>query len=155
MKTSILIPAYNAAEFIGETLASCVQQGRDCIEEIIVINDHSEDDTRGVVERFQAEHTDFQIILEDNPTKGACSARNHALRLAKGDAIQWLDADDLLGEGKLEAQLELLQQNPQHLIASKWRRFAGDLTNLWPEEQGAWSHVPDQSSPKNGCSLNA
>ena len=148
MKASILIPAYNAAEFIGETLASCVQQGLDCIEEIIVINDHSEDDTRSVVQRFQAEHADFRIILEDNPTKGACSARNHALRLAQGAAIQWLDADDLLGEGKLEAQLELLQQNPLCLIASKWRRFAGDLTNLWPEEQGAWSHVPNQPSPK-------
>ena len=58
MKASILIPAYNAAEFIGDTLASCVQQGRDCIEEIIVINDQSEDDTRGVVERFQVEHAD-------------------------------------------------------------------------------------------------
>jgi len=148
MKASILIPAYNAAEFIGETLASCVQQGRDCIEEIIVINDHSEDDTRGVVERFQAKHPEIHIILEDNPTKGACSARNHALSLAQGDAIQWLDADDLLGERKLEAQLKLLNQNPQHLIASKWRRFAGDLTHLWPEEKGAWSHVPDQSSPK-------
>jgi len=148
MKASILIPAYNAAEFIGETLASCVQQGLDCIEEIIVINDHSEDDTRGEVERFQVEHADFRIILEDNPTKGACSARNHALRLAQGAAIQWLDADDLLGEGKLNTQLKLLRQNPQHLIASKWRRFAGDLTNLWPEEHGAWSHVSDQSSPK-------
>ena len=148
MKASILIPAYNAAEFIGETLASCVQQGRDCIEEIIVINDHSEDDTRGVVERFQAKHPEIHIILEDNPTKGACSARNHALSLAQGDAIQWLDADDLLGERKLEAQLKLLNQNPQHLIASKWRRFAGDLTHLWPEEKGAWSHVPVQSSPR-------
>jgi glycosyltransferase involved in cell wall biosynthesis len=148
MKASILIPAYNAAEFIGETLASCVQQGLDCIEEIIVINDHSEDDTRGEVERFQVEHADYRVILEDNPTKGACSARNHALRLAQGDAIQWLDADDLLGEGKLNAQLKLLRQNPQHLVASKWRRFAGDLTNLWPEEQGAWSHVPNQPSPK-------
>ena len=66
-----------------------------------------------MVERFQAEHPDFQIILEDNPTKGACAARNHALSLAKGDAIQWLDADDLLGEGKLEGTLELLEQNPQ------------------------------------------
>jgi len=148
MKASILIPAYNAAEFIGETLASCVQQGLDCIEEIIVINDHSEDDTRSVVQRFQAEHADFRIILEDNPTKGACSARNHALRLAQGDAIQWLDADDLLGEGKLNAQLKLLRQNSQHLVASKWRRFAGDLTNLWPEEHGAWDHVPNQSSPR-------
>ena len=148
MKASILIPAYNAAEFIGDTLASCVQQGSDCIEEIIVINDQSEDDTRKVVEQFLIEHPEIHIILEDNPTKGACAARNHALSLAKGDAIQWLDADDLLGEGKLEAALELLYQNPQHLIASKWRRFAGGLTHLWPEEQGAWSHVPDQSSPK-------
>ena len=148
MKASILIPAYNSAEFIGDTLASCVQQGRDCIEEIIVINDQSEDDTRKVVERFQAEHADCRVILADNPSKGACSARNHALSLAKGDAIQWLDADDLLGEAKLEAALELLYQNPKHLIASKWRRFAGDLTNLWPEEQGTWSHVPDQSSPR-------
>ena len=149
MKASILIPAYNAAEFIGETLASCVRQGLNCIEEIIIVNDHSEDDTRGVVEQFQAEHTEFQIILEDNPTKGACAARNHALILAKGDAIQWLDADDLIGEGKLRAQLELLEQNPQHLIASKWRRFAGDLTNLWPEEQGAWANVADNCSPKD------
>jgi hypothetical protein len=53
----------------------------------------------------------------------------------------------LLGEGKLNAQLKLLRQNPQHLVASKWRRFAGDLTNLWPEEQGAWASVPEQSSP--------
>jgi glycosyltransferase involved in cell wall biosynthesis len=148
MKASILIPAYNAAEFIHETLTSCVQQGLHCIEEIIVVNDHSQDNTRKVVERFQAEHPEIHIILEDSPIKGACAARNHALSLAKGDAIQWLDADDLLGEGKLEAQLELLQQNPLCLIASKWRRFAGDLTNLWPEEHGAWSQVPDQSSPK-------
>jgi glycosyltransferase involved in cell wall biosynthesis len=149
MKCSILIPAYNAAEFIGKTLASCVQQGLDCIEEIIIVNDHSQDNTRKVVEQFQIEHPDFRIILADNPTKGACAARNHALQLAKGAAIQWLDADDLLGEDKLKTQLELLQQNPQHLVASKWRRFAGDLTHLWPEEKGAWIQVPDQSTPKD------
>ena len=148
MKASILIPAYNAAEFIHETLTSCVQQGLDCIEEIIIVNDHSQDNTRKVVEQFQIEHPDFRIILADNPTKGACAARNHALQLAKGEAIQWLDADDLLGEDKLKTQLELLQQNPQHLVASKWRRFAGDLTHLWPEEKGAWIQVPDQSTPK-------
>ena len=148
MKASILIPAYNAAEFIHETLTSCVQQGLHCIEEIIIVNDHSQDNTRKVIEQFQIEHPNFRIILVDNPTKGACSARNHALRLAQGDAIQWLDADDLLGEGKLEAQLELLQQNPLCLIASKWQRFAGDLTHLWPEEKGSWIQVLEHSTPK-------
>jgi len=55
MKVSILIPAYNAAEFIGETLASCVQQGLHCIEEIIVINDHLVDETCLIVRQFQGQ----------------------------------------------------------------------------------------------------
>ena len=149
MKASILIPAYNAAEFIGETLASCVQQGRDCIEEIIVINDHSEDDTRRVVRALSSQNIPTSTSSSKTiQPKAPARPGTTALSLAKGDAIQWLDADDLLGERKLEAQLKLLNQNPQHLIASKWRRFAGDLTHLWPEEKGAWSHVPDQSSPR-------
>ena len=82
--------------------------------------------------------------------KAPAAARNHALSLAKGDAIQWLDADDLLGEGKLKRTLELLEQNPQHLIASKWRRFAGDLTNLWPRSKAHGATCLISPPPKNG-----
>ena len=149
MKASILIPAYNAAEFIGETLASCVQQGIDCIEEIIVVDDHSTDATSAAVGAVQKRTSFIPIHLAFNPRKGACSARNHALSLAKGEAIQWLDADDLLGPGKLQTQLALLRLHPEHLIASKWRRFAGSFDNLWPEEQGSWAEVPKYSSPRD------
>ena len=71
MKASLLIAANNADEFNGEILVSCIQQGIDCFEGIIVTNDHCEDDTRGVVERFQAEHADFRAILGDDPNNGA------------------------------------------------------------------------------------
>ena len=148
MKASILIPAFNAAQFLEATLLSCADQGADFVQEVIVVDDHSEDDSQSVFSRIAEAHPKFVWKWFTNPNKGACSARNHALTMATGDWIQWLDADDLLGKGKLKAQLKLLEQNPQHLIASKWRRFAGDLTHLWPEEKGAWIQVPDQSTPK-------
>lgn len=149
MKASILIPAYNAAEFIEETLKSCLDQGLHCIEEIIIVDDHSTDATRAIVQSIVKRTPSVPIHLVLNPGKGACSARNHALSLAQGEAVQWLDADDLLGRGKLESQLALLQDHPAHLIASKWRRFAGSLDNLWPEEKGSWHNVPEQSSPRD------
>ena len=148
MKASILIPAFNAADFIEETLQSCLHQGEECVEEIIVVDDHSTDATCAVVRAIQERTLPIPIQLLQNPSKGACSARNHALSLAKGEAIQWLDADDLLGPGKLQSQLVLLRDHPEHLIASKWRRFTGSLDNLWPEEQGSWAEVPKISSPR-------
>ena len=147
MKASILIPAFNAAAFIEETLNSCILQGSETIHEIIVVDDHSEDATLEVVSAFAQAHPQFNIIIERNPGKGACSARNRAFSLASGEAIQWLDADDLLGENNLQNQLRLLDGNCNHLIASKWRRFSNDLGNLYPEEQGNWSGVPDESTP--------
>lgn len=149
MKASILIPAYNASGFIEATLQSCIDQGEDVVEEIMVVDDHSVDDTVSVVQDFiRLNPTEIPIQLASNLKKGACSARNHALSLAQGEAIQWLDADDLLGPGKLQAQLAIIREHPEHLIASKWRRFAGSLDNLWPEEKGSWAEVPQHSSPR-------
>jgi len=148
VKVSILSPAYNAAEFIEETLRSCLDQGEQLLEEIIVVNDHSMDSTAAIVQSYADRNLAVPILSVMNPKKGACSARNQALSLARGAVVQWLDADDLLGPGKLQAQLALLQEHPEHLIASKWRRFAGSLENLWPEEQGKWSAVPECSSPR-------
>ena len=147
MKASILIPAFNAGDFIETTLWSCLEQGAEFIHEIIVVDDGSEDNTREVVQAFATANPTLSILLEANPKKGACAARNHAFTLASGEAIQWLDADDLLGPGKLQAQMALLEQNPNHLIATKWRRFENDLSQLFHEEIGSWAQVPTQSTP--------
>ena len=147
MKASILIPAFNSEAFLKNTLASCILQGADAVHEIVVVDDHSEDNTLEVASSFAQAHPQFNFIIEKNPGKGACSARNRAFSLASGEAIQWLDADDNLGDGKLQKQLHLLNSHHDHLVASKWRRFSGHLGNLYPEEQGNWSEVPTLSSP--------
>lgn len=147
MRASILIPAFNAQFYIDKTLESCVLQGSKSVLEIIIIDDHSEDSTFQVTQEFAKAHPDFHFIIETNPKKGACAARNFALSLASGQAIQWLDADDILGPNKLQNQIELLKSNSDQLIASKWQRFAGDLGNLYPEERGNWTEVPIVSTP--------
>ena len=103
MKASILIPAFNAAAFLEETLKSCILQGTETVLEIVVVDDHSEDTTLDVATSFAKAHPQFNFVIERNPGKGACAARNRAFALASGEAIQWLDADDILGEGKLQS----------------------------------------------------
>lgn len=147
MKASILIPAFNAGAFLEGTLRSCVNQGKESIHEIIVIDDQSEDDTLALAQHFAKAHPQFDFVIEKSLKKGACAARNQAYALATGEAIQWLDADDILGPNKLRTQLELLKSNPNHLVASKWRRFTGDLANLYPEEGGNWTDVSGISTP--------
>ena len=126
MKASILIPAFNAENTLVATLQSCITQGAEIIDEIIVVDDHSIDGTQSVCHEIAEQHPEFNWRLETNPQKGACSARNHALEVSTGPFIQWLDADDLLGPGKIATQLARLKTNPQSLVTSPFRPFAGN-----------------------------
>ena len=123
MKASILIPAFNAADTLSATLLNCIAQGNTVVGEIIVVDDHSTDDTPNVFKAVQRQHPDFSWIWATNPKKGACSARNHALDLSQCDFIQWLDADDLLGPGKIDAQLRALEQSKRSLATCPFRPF--------------------------------
>ena len=94
---SILIPAYNAEETIAYTLQSAIAQIWQR-KEIIVVDDGSKDRTAEVARRFASK--ELAVVSKEN--QGAAATRNHALRLSQGDYIQWLDADDLLAQDKIE-----------------------------------------------------
>jgi glycosyltransferase involved in cell wall biosynthesis len=117
---SILIPAYNAEEYIGETLESAVAQTYPH-REIIVVNDGSRDRTLEIARSF--EPRGVTVVTQQN--QGAAAARNAALKASRGDYIQWLDADDLLGPEKIERQIASVGKNPdpQVLLSSEWGRF--------------------------------
>jgi glycosyltransferase involved in cell wall biosynthesis len=102
---SILIPAYNAEEWIAESLGSVLAQTWEN-KEIIVVDDGSKDRTVEVARQF--ENQGVRVIRQEN--KGAAAARNTAFSLSKGDYIQWLDADDLLAPDKISKQMELVRQ---------------------------------------------
>jgi len=117
---SVLIPAYNAEEWIADTLESAIAQTWQR-KEIIVVDDGSKDQTAEVARRFASRGV--AVVSKEN--QGAAATRNHALRLAQGDYIQWLDADDLLAPDKIEKQLEVLEQgrSKRTLFSSAWGRF--------------------------------
>jgi glycosyltransferase involved in cell wall biosynthesis len=84
---SILVPAYNAGEWIADTLQSAVAQTWPH-REIIVVDDGSRDDTAAIARRFAPQG----VTVVSQPNQGAAAARNAALSLSRGDYIQWLDA---------------------------------------------------------------
>ncbi len=103
-KVSIVIPAYNVAEFIGETLDSvAAQKFRDY--EVIVVNDGSPDTV--AFERAIRQHRE-NIIYIKQPSLGAGAARNTAIRQARGKIIAFLDGDDIWMPDFLASQIAFL-----------------------------------------------
>jgi glycosyltransferase involved in cell wall biosynthesis len=117
---SILIPAYNASAWIGDTIESALNQTWDKTE-IIIVDDGSRDDTLSVAKRFAS--SKVSIVTQEN--QGAAAARNRAFALSHGDYIQWLDADDLLSRDKIEKQIRAAEQTKSKriLISSGWGYF--------------------------------
>jgi len=117
---SILIPAYNAKEWIADTIQSAIAQTWPR-REIIVVDDGSTDQTAEVARRFASK----EVAVVCTKNQGAAAARNHAMCLSQGDYIQWLDADDLLAPHKIERQLEALREGDSKrvLLSSPWAYF--------------------------------
>lgn len=92
---SVLIPAYNTAQYIGQCIESVLCQTYEHLE-IIVVDDGSTDNTTDVVKGYKAK--DDRIILISIPHKGVAEARNVCLQNATGEYILFVDSDDWIGE---------------------------------------------------------
>ncbi len=117
---SILIPAYNAEEWIEETIHSALAQTWEP-KEIIVVDDGSNDRTLEMARRFEFESVEVVSLMH----QGAASARNKAFMLSHGDYIQWLDADDLLAPDKIARQMEAVHEcnDERTLFSASWGQF--------------------------------
>jgi len=103
---SVIIPAYNAAPWIAETIDSVLNQTFQDFE-IIVVDDGSTDGTTEIVKKYKSQ---VQYLYKKNG--GVGSARNAGIRAARGRYIACVDADDLWLPEKLEVQTQLLQKEP-------------------------------------------
>ena len=117
---SILIPAYNAEEWIAESIQSAVAQTWER-KEIIVINDGSRDRTAEVARQFASK----EVKLVSTENRGLSAAVNNAYKLCQGDYIQELDSDDLLAPDKIEKQLAALREGDGRriMLSSPWAYF--------------------------------
>ncbi|MCE3280310.1 MAG: glycosyltransferase family 2 protein [Bacteroidetes bacterium] len=107
---SIIIPCYNVSEYISECIDSVLAQTHSNIE-IICVNNNSSDRTNEILQSYKAVYPDKIIVLQEFK-KGAPIARNKGLSVAKGEWIQFLDADDLLLRDKIEHQLKMVAVKP-------------------------------------------
>jgi glycosyltransferase involved in cell wall biosynthesis len=109
---SVIIPAYNSAASILEALASVFAQTVPCYE-VIVINDGSAD-----TEKLEAALAQFKnrVVYMKHENRGAAAARNSGLRIARGEWIAFLDADDRWQPAYLEEQLELLKRSEADVV---------------------------------------
>jgi glycosyltransferase involved in cell wall biosynthesis len=107
-KVSVIIPAYNNAEYLGETIQSVLDQTYPHFE-VIVVNDASPDHTPDVVKQFDDPRIRY-IVHEEN--RGLSAARNTGIRAAKGELIALLDGDDLFHPEKLRMHVEFLEKHP-------------------------------------------
>ena len=104
---SILIPCFNADRWIAQTIESALAQTWSA-KEIIVIDDGSTDRSLDIIRQY-----DGRIRWETGPNRGGNAARNRLLDLARGEWVQYLDADDWLMPEKIFCQIEFLKANPQ------------------------------------------
>lgn len=103
---SIIIPAYNAAHYLPDSIESCLVQTHTDIE-IIVVDDGSQDETARVAARYP------QVRYIHQSNQGPAAARNNGIAHATGDYLQFLDADDLLLPTKLKCCLAAFAEHPQ------------------------------------------
>lgn len=117
---SILIPAFNSQKWVRGCIESALAQTWPR-KEIIVVDDGSRDATLQIARSLASP----MVRVETQDNRGASASRNHALSLAQGDYIQWLDADDLLAPEKISAQLEGadLGLSSRVLLSGAWGQF--------------------------------
>lgn len=127
---SIIIPCYNQADFLDQTLASVLKQTH-ANWECIMVNDGSQDGTELIAEAWVAKDSRFKYFYKEN--SGVSDTRNFALERVKGAYIQFLDGDDLLDEKKLELSLNEFNVNRDtKLVISNFRMFTTDPGKTTP-----------------------
>lgn len=123
---SIIIPTFNRASLLAETLDSVSNQSYTNWE-CIVVDDGSDDGTAQLLKQYTDKDSRFQYHLRPNSReKGANSCRNYGFEISRGAFVNWLDDDDLFSENKIEAQLNALRLSGADIATCKWGRFEGE-----------------------------
>lgn len=117
---SVIIPVYNAEKSIEKSLISIKNQTWEGVFEIILVNDGSSDRSKTIIENYQQNHQDQNIILINQENRGVSKARNAAMKIAQGDYIALLDSDDEWLPEKTEKQMKFLENQNIDFISSLW-----------------------------------
>jgi glycosyltransferase involved in cell wall biosynthesis len=135
---SVIIPCRDGVAWLGAAIESCLGQSWTHLE-IIVVDDASTDGSRKVAWGYR----DRGVVALDSPRRGAAAARNAGLQAARGEFIQFLDADDVLDPEKVGIQVERLADAPSGAVASgAWARFREHPSEAVFAAEPVWRDFP-------------
>lgn len=145
---SVIVPCYNQAHFLPDTLASVLAQTYP-LWECIIVNDGSTDHTRAVAHEWQNKDSRFKYVEKKNG--GLSSARNTGLRVAMGEYIQLLDADDLLEPEKIQNQVTCIlgEGGTVDIAVAGYRYFQNSDPKKEPLIFGPYNLLPEVVITKN------
>lgn len=125
---SVVVPVYNMEEYLPEMLDSVLASTYPAFE-IVVMDDGSKDGSYAVARRYAEK--DSRVRAYTQPNGGACAARNHAIRLAKGELILPVDADNrITPDFMADAVAELMKDDEVKVVAPR-AMFFGERTGEW------------------------
>ena len=120
---SVLIPLYNAEQYIEDTIIRLKKQTYPNIE-VIIVDDHSTDKSLKIAQKYVSE----QVHVYVNPKKGGNSARNYAFLQSRGEDVKFIDADDFCSDNMIKSQMEriLSEGTRQTVVFSPVRMYYPD-----------------------------
>lgn len=125
---SIVVPAYNAGDYLRETVESIVLDAYPC-REIIVVNDGSTDDTPAIAQELATKYPEIQVMHQQNA--GVCRARNFGISKAQGKYILPIDADDILLPGFVKWAVDVMESDAEVKCCIPKAVFCGERDGKW------------------------
>lgn len=151
LSLSIIVPAYNVENYINATVASIAGQMQQS-HELIIVDDGSSDATLDHLRALSRQYSHLSITLFEQANQGVASARNQGLALARGEYILFVDSDDILLPGSLEALDKVIRDARPDVIAC-------DLQFWYPQRESKNKRIgsgfaPDVLTTDKGEILN-
>jgi glycosyltransferase involved in cell wall biosynthesis len=138
---SIIIPVYNTEKWLAESIESALNQTYHN-KEIIIVDDGSTDSSYQIAKSYESDIV--RVFQQEN--KGGSSARNYGFEKSHGEFIQYLDADDLIDNIKIEAQVNFVKKMPKAVSYCNW-------CYLINSEEDEKFHLSDPQLPLNKRNL--
>lgn len=147
MRLSIIVPMYNAANYIRECLDSLLDQGfRNDEYEILIINDGSRDNGLAIAEDYAAHYNNIRIYNQQN--RGQSIARNIGIDMALGDYICFVDADDFLVRNRLALLTDIAEKNKVEILT--YGILGGTYSLINEKLKTLEFHIPSLLEVQNG-----
>lgn len=136
---SFIVPAYNCALTIAESLDSIINGNIESGDEIVIVDDGSTDDTKDIVDRYACQF-DFIKVVSHSRNKGGAAARNTAVESARNELIFCLDSDNVLVEGSIDKLKRHLIDRSADIASFQELRYFKDIitcvTHRWVFKHG-------------------